>query len=56
MKNLLVKIVCTFAALVLINFLLERVGAHILIHIVFDAFALSYCIFEINKFYGPTNK
>lgn len=56
MKILLNKIVCTFAVLILINFLLERISAHILIHIVFDAFALSYCLFEINKFYGPTNK
>ena len=52
MKNLLIKLVCTFFALFLINLFLERINSHLLIHVLFDIFGFIYCVFEINKTIG----
>lgn len=52
MKNLLIKIASTFFALFLINLFLARLEANLLIHVLFDIFGMTYCIFEINKTIG----
>lgn len=54
MKNLLIKIGSVFVVLILINFLLERINTHILIHFLCDLIGFIFCVFEINKFYGPS--
>lgn len=56
MKKLLIKLVCAFFVLILINLFLERLEAKLLIHVLFDIFGLSYSIFEINKHFEPEIK